>query len=383
MAVSEADAQRQLQSLHRLRLELRLTGLRIAGRTATIGFIFPMTSRFIVYNPSSARFAPETDAYWIKLLLRWPSAALLAMHNVNTRNATIVGRDTLSRIPDNFALSFKLEDSGWSAQGAAQAISAWTSCDAQAFVHDACDFLKAEDYTRVNDAGVEVRATPRVEDACTSSVLSNTPSALYEAPTGGQVNAIVGLPVSRNAKIVSTIADLHQIPVMSFGATESVLQDKSLYPRFSRTNAQTIPMLRALVGVIKYFGWEAFNIVNVGSTRALGETSELLSEAGAANLTVASTHVFSNLDPDSVEKAILSLSRAMYNSSASARTRVTVLIAENLGNVRSVLEYGAKHNIIEAGFVWINVDGNNMQNVVATNDMSPELLRSFAGWLNM
>ena len=35
------------------------------------------------------------------------------------------------------------------AQGAAQAISAWTSCDAQAFVHDACDFLKAEDYTRV------------------------------------------------------------------------------------------------------------------------------------------------------------------------------------------------------------------------------------------
>jgi len=353
----------------------------VVCRAATIGFIFPITSFFL--DPRSPRFSPETDAYYITLLLRWPSAALLAMHHINTRNATFVGRDTLSRIPESFTLSFKLEDSGWSAQGAARAITSWTSCDAQEVLRDACDFLQAEDYTRVNDAGVEVRATPRVEDACTSSVLSNTPSALYEAPTGGQVNAIVGLPVSRNAKIVSTIADLHQIPVMSFGATESVLQDKSLYPRFSRTNAQTLPMLRALVGVIKYFGWEAFNIVNVGSTRALGETSELLSEAGAANLTVASTHVFSNLDPDSVEKAILSLSRAMYNSSASARTRVTVLFAENLENVRLVLEYGAKHNIIEAGFVWIHVDGNNMQNVVATNDMSPELLRSFAGWLNL
>lgn len=95
------------------------------------------------------------------------------------------------------------------------------------------------------------------------------------------------------------------------------------------------------------------------------------------------THVFSNLDDDSIGKAILALSRAMYNSSASARTRVSVLIAENLGNVRLVLEYGAKHNIIGAGFVWLNVDGNNMQNVVATGDMSPELIRSFAGWLNM
>ena len=73
----------------------------------------------------------------------------------------------------------------------------------------------------------------------------------------------------------------------------------------------------------------------------------------------------------------------MYNASSTARTRVTVLIAGNLGNVRSVLEYGVKHKVNQAGFVWLNVDGNNMQNVIATNDMTEEHVKAFTGWLNM
>ncbi len=358
-------------------------GAVIAVWAATIGFIFPISSQWIVTDPSSDRYDPEVDAYWVRLLLRWPSAALLAMHHVNTRNATIVGIDTMSRIPENFTLAFKLEDSGWTTQGAAKAISSWTSCKEQAFVRDTCDFLKAENYSRVNDAGEEVRTALGIQETCSSTMSSDTPSGLYEASTGSQITSIVGLPVSRHAKFVSTVADLHQIPVMSFGATESVLQDKSLYPRFSRTNVRTLPAVRALVGFMKYFGWEAINIVNVANSLGLSQTSELLAEASAANITIASTHVFSNLDDDSIGKAVLALSRAMYNSSASARTRVTVLIAGNLENVRSVLEHGAKLKIIEAGFVWLNVDYNNMQNVVATNDMPRELIRSFVGWLNM
>jgi hypothetical protein len=338
---------------------------------------------FISTDPSSPLFGPDKDLYWIKLLLRWPSAALLAVHHVNTRNATIVGIDTMSRIPENFKLSYRLADSRWSTPGAAQAISDWTSCKAQAFERDACNFLEAANYSRVNDAGVAVRTTPGVEETCKSTVSSGTSSGLYEAPADSQITAIVGVPTSNNAKIVSTIADLQSIPVMSFAATESVLQDKTMYPRFSRTNPGTRPMIRALVGVISHFGWEAINIVNVGNARGLSQTSELLDEAATANITIASTHVFSPLDDESIGKALLALSRAMYNSSASARTRVTVLIAGNLRNVRSVLEHGAKNKIIQAGFVWINVDGNNMQNVVATNDMSRELIRSFAGWLNL
>ena len=84
----------------------------------TLGFIFPITSRFVVYDPRSSKFSPSKDEYWVKLLLRWISAALLALHHVNTRNASIVGRETLSRIPEDFTLTFKLADSKWSTQGA-------------------------------------------------------------------------------------------------------------------------------------------------------------------------------------------------------------------------------------------------------------------------
>ena len=111
--------------------------------SGTLGFIFPITSRFVVYDPRSSKFSPSKDEYWVKLLLRWISAALLALHHVNTRNASIVGRETLSRIPEDFTLAFKLADSKWSTQvstqGAAEAIMGWTSCLNQIdFLHDAC-----------------------------------------------------------------------------------------------------------------------------------------------------------------------------------------------------------------------------------------------------
>ena len=343
----------------------------------TIGFIFPITSRFVVSDPRSSKFSPSKDEYWVKLLLRWISAALLALHHVNTRNASIVGRETLSRIPEDFTLAFKLADSKWSTQGAAEAIMGWTSCQNQIdFLHDACHFLKDENGSYVNTA-------PHIRETCGTTVSADTSASLYEAPTSDRVNAIVGVPSSPNAKIVSTIADLHRIPVMSFAAVDGMLEDKSIYPRFSRTNVRTLPTMRAVVGVVKYFGWDAINVVNSGSSSTLRQTSELLDAASAGGLTVASTHVFSNLDPESIEKSILSLSRAMYNASSTARTRVTVLIAGNLGNVRSVLEYGVKHKVIQAGFVWLNVDGNNMQNVIATNDMTAEHVQAFTGWLNM
>ena len=53
---------------------------------------------------------------------------------------------------------------------------------------------------------------------------------------------------------------------MSFAAVDGMLEDKSIYPRFSRTNVRTLPTMRAVVGVVKYFGWDAINVVNSGSS---------------------------------------------------------------------------------------------------------------------
>jgi hypothetical protein len=277
-----------------------------------------------------------------------------------------------------------LKNSDFFAQGAAEALMAWTSCRTEeSFADDVCRFLETR---RFLDGNATAGITPAVGETCESTLRVDTSTAAYEASSGKDIHAIVGVPSSSSAKIVSTIGNLHKLPVMSFGATDSALEDKAMYPLFSRTNARSAPMFRAIVGVVKHFGWKAINILNSGSTRVLGQNSELLSAARAAGITVASTHIFTNTDSESIRQAVSSLAAAMRNSSVT-RTRVTVLIigsGDAVENLNWVLEHGAQQQIMGEGFVWINADDLGVRNVIdTTKTITPQNRRLFAGFLNM
>ena len=351
----------------------------LPARAATIGLIIPIS--FLGLRSSGS----TPNVWWIKRLLRWPSAALLAVHHINTRDASIVGEDTLSRIPPHFTLAFKLKNSDFSAQGAAEALMAWTSCRMEeSFADDVCHFLETRRYL---DGNATAGITPAVGETCESTLRIETSTAAYEASSSQNIHAIVGVPSSSSAKIVSTIGNLHKLPVMSFGAADSALEDKAMYPLFSRTNARSAPMFRAIVGVVKHFGWKAINILNSGSTRVLGQTSELLLAARAAGITVASTHIFTNTNSESIQQAVTSLAAAMRNSSSVTRTRVTVLIigsGDAVENLNWVLEHGAQQQIMGEGFVWINADDVGIRNVIdTTKTITPQNRLLFAGFLNM
>jgi hypothetical protein len=57
-----------------------------------------------VYVGSILNMCSTSEMYRLFTLciLQWSSAAVLAITHINTRNDTIVGADTLSRIPHNF-----------------------------------------------------------------------------------------------------------------------------------------------------------------------------------------------------------------------------------------------------------------------------------------
>jgi hypothetical protein len=338
---------------------------------ATIGFIVPIS------YPGLRTGTPS--AFWINKLLRWASTLLLALHHVNSRNGSIVGNETLSRIPENFKISFKMKNSDFIPTGAAEALTTWTYM--HRFLNDACRLLIPANLTVSSKAGITTEVLERcrqvdVEDKCQST-------ALHEAQPHEDIHGIVGVPLSGSSKIVSEIADLHKLPVISFGAVDSVLT-KGLYPRFSRVNARSGPMLRAIVGIVKYFGWGAINVLNVGSSRAMNLASELVAVASTDGVTVASTHVFNREDADSIAQAATALSKSMYNSSALSRTRVTVLFADKLENIPLILEAAAKVKILGAGFVWLNVDMTGLRELIdSSGAFTNQHRRSFAGFLNM
>jgi len=182
---------------------------------ATLGLIFPISY-------PGLRPPGRPNRWWITKLLRWPSAALLALHHINARDGSIVGEDTLARIPENFTLAFKLSNSDWSAQGAAESLMRWTSCNTRAFTDDMCHLL-------LQGPNVSTGRIPSgLEQTCSSTWTPDPSLAMYEAPEAQKIHAIVGVPTSSSAKIVSTIAQLHGLPVMSFGAAEQKKATHSL-----------------------------------------------------------------------------------------------------------------------------------------------------------
>ena len=85
-----------------------------------------------------------------RALLRAP--LLLALHHVNSRDACIVGNETLSRIPENFKISFKMKNSDFIPTGAAEALTTWTYM--HRFLNDACRLLIPANLTVSSKAGI-------------------------------------------------------------------------------------------------------------------------------------------------------------------------------------------------------------------------------------
>ena len=303
---------------------------------ATIGLLFPISCPCMrgLVTPAKA----EGVLYWTIKLLRWASTALLAVDHINTRNASIVGAETLSRIPENWKINYKLANTDFGPTGAMQGLAAWTSCSANSL---------------------------------------------------DRVNALVGVPSSKSAKIISTIADFYNLPVVSFGAIDSDLSDKTMYPTFSRTNPMTRPLFRALVGIIKHFGWSSINILTLDSDRHIGMMSELIAAANEKDISVVSIFRFAKIestevaqDSEKLAQAVANLASTMRNSSASSGSLVTVLLAGDRDNLIGVLDHGMQQGIMGEGFVWLNVDDISLPKMIKSFD-TPSLRKSIAGFFNM
>jgi len=242
----------------------------------------------------------------------------------------------MSRIPENWNVTYRLANTDFGPEGTMKVLSSWTSCS---------------DVDQV-------------------------------------VHALVGVPSSRSAKIASTIANVYNLPVISFGATDNDLADKAMYPTFSRTTPGTAPMLQAMAGMMKYFGWGAFNILSDDTEFAMAQVSGLVKATSEYGIGVASTHIYSYKGGTTdtlavstgIESAVAALASAMYNSSSVSRSRVTVIFSAKAENIADVLSYGVQQDIMGEGFVWLHMDsGVHLEDFADTIPFR----RAVAGFLRM
>ncbi|XP_052008810.1 extracellular calcium-sensing receptor-like [Xyrauchen texanus] len=75
------------------------------------------------------------------------------------------------------------------------------------------------------------------------------------------VIAIVGDPGSTHSIAISSVLGLFRVPLISYYATCSCLSDRKKYPSFFRTIPSDAFQVKAMVQILKYFGWTWVGVI--------------------------------------------------------------------------------------------------------------------------
>eukprot|EP00277_Geminigera_cryophila_P009701 CAMPEP_0179406640 /NCGR_PEP_ID=MMETSP0799-20121207/1011_1 /TAXON_ID=46947 /ORGANISM="Geminigera cryophila, Strain CCMP2564" /LENGTH=1271 /DNA_ID=CAMNT_0021177735 /DNA_START=198 /DNA_END=4013 /DNA_ORIENTATION=+ len=315
---------------------------------ATIGLLMPVVT-----------WSNCVDVKW----LQWSAASVLAIHHINKRNATVVGQDTLSRIPLNFKVSYKFANSGFAGLNAAAATYQWKQ-----------------------DAG----ARGFIDDTCARCNLTHSRSVtevmgLYEARDLTYPDAFVGCAHNDAATIVSTISSLEKIPLMGFAANATELADKTRYPYFSRTNPGANVNARAVVGVAYHFGWKTLNIIAVDNNVGKEYISDITAWAHKDGISVSTSQSFIESDEESIKQSVYTLSASVHNTSAFSRSHITVLVGAGASSLQYIIKYALEYKLLERGFVWMMVLAPQVEITTAAVDAmdKADFRRYYAGFLNI
>ncbi|MBN3294725.1 CASR protein, partial [Polypterus senegalus] len=190
--------------------------------------------------------------------------------------------ELMCRIQQIFQLN-GLYQSGDIILGGIFALNYKTTAPDLSFTHDPgqwkCDGFEVSEYQRVqtmifaiqeinNDQRILPNITLgyRIFDSCVNlpialraavTLLSGRDGVLFNDDCKGlpPLLAIVGNPLSSHSIAMSRIMSLFRIPMVSHYATCSCLSDKQEYPSFLRTIPSDAFQVKAIIHIIKHFGW--------------------------------------------------------------------------------------------------------------------------------
>ena len=135
---------------------------------------------------------------------------------------------------------------------------------------------------------------------------------------------------------------------VSYGATNSLLSDRSIYSTLFRTCPSDKQFTASLTSLIAYFEWSCINIISSKDTFNRGVIGSLKRSLKKHNVCVALHEVVAQRDIPRVVSAL--------------KARKSVSVSVLLGNkdfVADILEEVQKNNLTETKRVWIGTDTRN------------------------
>ncbi|XP_028399442.1 metabotropic glutamate receptor 3-like isoform X2 [Dendronephthya gigantea] len=166
---------------------------------------------------------------------------------------------------------------------------------------------------------------------------------------GRQVVGVVGPLYSSVSVQVAHLLRLFKMPQISYDSTSSELSDNTKYEYFLRTVPSDLLQARAIVDILKYFGWSYVSVVYSDDSYGRNGIEGLSKEMEKKDICIAVRGKISQPEDDEkMEKIINELL-------AETHARVVVVFCSKKETIKSLLRAAKSRNAIDQ-FQWIGSD---------------------------
>jgi ABC-type branched-subunit amino acid transport system substrate-binding protein len=177
----------------------------------------------------------------------------------------------------------------------------------------------------------------------------------------GQLAGVVGALASGVSVVVANFLRVFEIPQISYASTSETLSNKDIYSYFLRTVPPDSFQARAMVDIIKKFGWTYISTVN--SNGEYGETGirKFKQFAEENNICIDVEKQLSAFPTDDEYKDVV---EALIKSASETNMSTVVLFVTQI-DARKIFETARKYDKAQH-FTWIGSDGwSNIKDISA------------------
>ncbi|XP_006808560.1 extracellular calcium-sensing receptor-like [Neolamprologus brichardi] len=162
------------------------------------------------------------------------------------------------------------------------------------------------------------------------------------------VLAIVGETSSTRSIAISSVLGLYRVPMVSYFATCSCLSDRQKYPSFFRTIPSDAFQVRAMIQILKYFGWTWAGLLITDDDYGLHAARSLQSELSVSGEGCLAYVEVLPWDKDTDEL------RRIVDMMKKSTARVVIAFV-HLSHMINLIEEVAKQNV--TGLQWLASEG--------------------------
>ncbi|KAM4590217.1 extracellular calcium-sensing receptor-like [Fundulus diaphanus] len=178
------------------------------------------------------------------------------------------------------------------------------------------------------------------------------------------VLGVVGDSSSTRSIAISTVLGLYRVPMVSYFATCACLSDRQKFPSFFRTIPSDAFQVRAMVQILKHFGWTWAGLLISDDDYGLHAAQSFHSDLG-----VSGGGCLAYLEALPWEKDLIEFQR-IVDVMKKSTARVVIVFAHE-GQIINLMEEVVRQNL--TGLQWLASEAWSTAAVLQTSDLMPYL----------